>query len=163
MTCGICSSDNVREIKKEHRARYKNDTVVVSVEAFHCDDCSEDFFTPDKARLYTRAVKNEIRKKDGLLSPERITEIRKKLGLTQEELEHLLGTGPKVVVRWESGKVIQGSGHDNLLRLLEREPTTLNLLRQIQQLRSAERTKYASSQTRQPEGTKERNSLGISI
>jgi putative zinc finger/helix-turn-helix YgiT family protein len=87
-------------------------------------------------------VKNEIRKKYGLLPPERIVEIRNKLGLSQAELEELLGTGSKVVVRWESGKVIQGSGQDNILRLLDRDPTFLESLRQIQRLRSDEQKKY---------------------
>jgi putative zinc finger/helix-turn-helix YgiT family protein len=96
-------------------------------------------------RVYVRAVKNEVRKKYGLLSPEKIAEIRQRLRLTQSELENLLGAGPKVVVRWESGKVIQGGGHDNMLRLLDREPSTLERLRQIQQLRLNEQKEYAAS------------------
>jgi hypothetical protein len=50
-----------------------------------------------------------------------------------------------MVVRWESGKVIQSRGHDNMLRLLDREPATLKSLRQIQALRSAEQDKHAAS------------------
>jgi DNA-binding transcriptional regulator YiaG len=88
------------------------------------------------------AVKNEVRKKYGLLPPERIAEIRRNAGLTQAELEELLGTGEKVVVRWESGKVIQTSGYDNVLRLIERDPSAIEQLRQIQRLRSGEREKY---------------------
>ena len=89
-----------------------------------------------------RAVKNEIRKKYGLLSPERIVEIRNKLGLTQAQLEELLNTGSKVVVRWESGKVIQGDSHDTVLRLLEKWPSELEHVRQIQKLRSQEQREY---------------------
>ena len=43
-----------------------------------------------------------------------------------------------MVVRWESGKVIQSRGHDNMLRLLDRDPGILKALRQIQKLRAAE-------------------------
>lgn len=111
-------------------------------EFFRCQECKEAFFSPAQAAAHNRAVKNEVRKKYGLLPPEKIVEIRSKLGLTQEELEELLGTGPKVVVRWESGKVIQGGGQDNLLRLLDRDPALLESLRQIQRVRSAEREKY---------------------
>ena len=91
---------------------------------------------------HIRSVKNEIRKRYGLLPPEKIVAIRKKLELTQDELEQLLGTGPKVVVRWESGKVIQGRGQDNILRLLDCDPTIVKTLRQIQQLRHNEQDKY---------------------
>ena len=98
-----------------------------------------------------RTVKNEIRKKYGLLSPERITEIRSNLKLSQAELEELLGTGPKVVVRWESGKVIQSGGHDNVLRLLERDPSTIKSLRKIQELRWREQKQYETDEAKKPE------------
>ena len=89
------------------------------------------------------AVKNEVRKKLGLLSPERITAIREKAGLTQAELEERLGMGPKVVVRWESGKVIQGKAADTVLRLLEREPGLLKDLQEIEKQRSKQQERYA--------------------
>jgi putative zinc finger/helix-turn-helix YgiT family protein len=122
--------------------RYRDETVEVKTEFFRCDACKEEYFSPAQMEAHTRTVKNEIRKKCGLLPPEKITEIRKKLGLTQEELEDLLGAGPKVVVRWESGKVIHGGGHDNMLRLLDRDPSLVESLRQIQQVRSNEQSNY---------------------
>jgi putative zinc finger/helix-turn-helix YgiT family protein len=121
-------------------------------ELYRCESCNEGFFAPEQMKTYERAVKNEIRKKYGLLSPDRITEIRKKVGLTQEELERLLGTGQKVVVRWESGKVIQGSGHDNMLRLIERDPKTIEILRQIQQRKAGEEARYKQKHPSSAEG-----------
>ena len=38
------------------------------------------------------------------MSPEEITEIRKKLGVTQERFAYLLGTTTATVNRWENGK-----------------------------------------------------------
>lgn len=144
MKCVTCG-DNAITVTERKQARYRGETVEVSREVFRCTSCQEEFVTPDQAHAYVCAVKNEIRKRYGLLSPERILRLRNKLGLTQGELEELLNTGPKVVVRWESGKVIQSGGHDNMLRLLERDPATLKRLRQIQQLRSEEQKEYASS------------------
>jgi putative zinc finger/helix-turn-helix YgiT family protein len=144
MNCVICG-DNAITVKQRKQARYRGETVEVSREVFRCESCQEEFVTPDQARSYVRTVKDEIRRRHGLLSPERIVEIRSKLGLTQREIEGLLNAGPKVVVRWESGKVIQSGAHDNMLRLLEQEPSILERLRQIQQLRSTEQEEYASS------------------
>jgi putative zinc finger/helix-turn-helix YgiT family protein len=144
MNCVICG-ESAAEIKELKRARYRTETVEVPKEFFRCGSCKEEFVTPGQIRIYARAVKNEVRKKHGLLPPERIAEIRAKLGLTQSELEDLLGTGPKVVVRWESGKVIQSRGHDNMLRLLDRDPAVLKSLRQIQALRAAEQDKHSES------------------
>jgi putative zinc finger/helix-turn-helix YgiT family protein len=144
MKCVFCG-ENANIVTERKQARYRGESVEVPREVMQCESCGEEFVTPDQARSFVRDVKNEIRKKYGLLSPARIVEIRHKLGLTQEQLEELLNTGPKVVVRWESGKVIQSGGHDNMLRLLEREPSILQWLQQIQQLRSAEQQEYASS------------------
>src|SRR5271166_1469553 len=152
MDCVICGG-NAKIVTEQKRARYRDEVVGVTQELYRCESCQEGFVTPEQAGNHVRAVKNEIRKKYGLLSPERIVEIRSKLGLTQVQLEELLNTGPKVVVRWESGKVIQGGGHDNMLRLLEREPSILKWLQQIQQVRSAEQKEYASSHQGSPDAT----------
>ncbi|HTZ95577.1 MAG TPA: type II toxin-antitoxin system MqsA family antitoxin [Terriglobales bacterium] len=150
MKCAICG-ENANEISEQRTARYRGETVEVVQKFFRCESCKEEFVTPEQMRVHSRAVKNEIRKKYGLLPPERIIEIRKKLELTQSDLEELLGTGPKVVVRWESGKVIQSGGHDNMLRLLERDPSILKSLRQIRELRSAEQKQYQKAEARKPQ------------
>jgi putative zinc finger/helix-turn-helix YgiT family protein len=144
MNCVICGG-NAIAVTERKRARYRSETVEVSREVFQCESCQENFLTPAQAHTYTCAVKDEVRKKHGLLSPKRISQIRSKLNLSQHELEELLGLGPKVVVRWESGKVIQGGALDCLLRLLDREPKVLEDLRQIQQRRSTEQQEYESS------------------
>jgi HTH-type transcriptional regulator/antitoxin MqsA len=146
MNCVICGS-SAREVKEIKQARYRDEKVEVERIFFRCEVCNEEFVTPAQMKANVRAVKNEIRRKYGLLSPERIAAIRNGLNLSQSELEDLVGAGPKVVVRWENGKVIQSGGHDSLLRLLERDPATLEQLRQIQQLRSVEQERYASSQS----------------
>jgi HTH-type transcriptional regulator/antitoxin MqsA len=136
---------NAVAVTERKRARYRHETVEVSREAFRCESCEETFLTPAQAHGYACAVKDEVRKKHGLLSPKQIAGIRAKLKLSQRELEEILGIGPKVIVRWESGKVIQGGTQDSLLRLLERKPRVLDNLRQIQQGRLNEKRKYASS------------------
>lgn len=139
--CATCG-ENVKKVVEPRMGRYRDEAVQVTSEFFRCVSCGEVYFSPDQLKQHNRAIKNEIRKKYGLLSAQKIAEIRKKLKLTQEELEGLLGTGPKVVVRWESGKVIQPTGHDSLLRLLDREPRMVDQLRKIQAGRSREQKKY---------------------
>jgi putative zinc finger/helix-turn-helix YgiT family protein len=144
MKCPICGTGAATKIdRKNYPATYTGETVEVpSVEAFHCDDCGEEFFTPQQTRAMSVAVKNEVRKKLGLLSPERITAIRGKAGLTQAQLEGRLGLGPKVIVRWESGKVIQGRAADTVLRLLEREPALVKDLQEIEKQRCKQQERY---------------------
>ena len=75
------------------------------------------------------AVKRRARVKAGLLTPEEIVCIRKKLGLSQSELERLFGLGPKVVTRWETGRVVHSKAADVALRLLALDPENLKRIR----------------------------------
>lgn len=145
MNCVICGGPAVKVTEKKP-AKYRDQTIVVESELFRCESCKEEFVTPEQLRQHVRAVKDEIRRKHGLLSPEKLVEIRvKTLRLTQAELEELLGTPPKTIVRWESGKVIQSNAHDNMLRLLARDPNTIEKLRQVQKLKSRQQKEYESS------------------
>jgi putative zinc finger/helix-turn-helix YgiT family protein len=147
MECAVCGAV-LGNVTGKRMGYYRDETIEVESEFMRCEACGEQFFTPAQAKAHNRSIKNEVRKKYGLLPPEKIAEIRHKLELTQEELEELLGTGAKVVVRWESGKVIQGRGQDNMLRLLDRDPSVVEDLRQIRQLRDAEQKNNRSNPKR---------------
>jgi putative zinc finger/helix-turn-helix YgiT family protein len=75
------------------------------------------------------AVRRRARSEAGLLAPTEIVAIRKKLGLSQRELEKIFGLGSKVVTRWETGRVLQGKTADVALRLLALDPANLRRLR----------------------------------
>ena len=130
VTCAVCDSDRVKKIRKKFEARYNQVPVVIeNVEMYRCESCGEEFFTAEQSRELSRQIKNRVREDLGLLSPERIVEIRKNLGLSQSEMEELFGLGEKVVTRWENGRVIQGRTADVALRLLEMDPGQLPKLR----------------------------------
>jgi putative zinc finger/helix-turn-helix YgiT family protein len=94
-----------------------------------CASCGRRFFTPKQVKAVLIAVKRRGRVKAGLLTPEEIVAIRKKLGLSQSELERLFGLGSKVVTRWETGRVVQSKAADVALRLLALDPANLERLR----------------------------------
>ena len=130
ITCAVCDSDRVKKFRKKFEARYNQTPVVIeNAEMYRCESCGEEFFTSEQSRELSRQIKSRVREEAGLLSPERIVEIRKNLGLSQTELEDLFGLGDKVVTRWENGRVVQGRTADVALRLLEMEPGLLPKLR----------------------------------
>ena len=63
-----------------------------------------------------------------LLTPDEIKALRHQIGLTQTEFERLLGAGPKTVLRWERGSVIQNGATDALRRVLRDVPEALAYL-----------------------------------
>jgi len=136
VTCPVCGTGKAKVVKQPYQAKYNGEIVVLpSVEMFHCDSCGEEFFAPGQAKALSIAVKNEVRRKLGLLPPEKIVAIREKLDLTQSDLERLLDLGQKVVTRWESGRVVQPSTADTILRMLDRDPKGLSTLKEIEKLR----------------------------
>ena len=115
--CTACDSETTLMTERKATAFGKR-VVTVDDEWLRCSACGEDFYTTEQAdQLHSRIV-NQIRLEDNLLSPREIRSIRLNLGLTQRQIEQLIGTGEKTCVRWESGRVCQSVAADRLLRLL---------------------------------------------
>ncbi len=106
-------------------------TVSVSGEYERCTgDCQEVYFAPGEMDAAMIRASDVVRSEEGLLTPREIKAFRKRIGLTQPQLEVLLGAGLKTVTRWEKGTVIQNGATDTLLRLLRDMPEALSHLLQ---------------------------------
>jgi HTH-type transcriptional regulator/antitoxin MqsA len=126
IACAGCNSKKVVKIRNEFFATYNHAPIYIpETEMQECASCGKRFFTPDQVKAVRLAVKRQARVEAGLLTPEEIVAIRKKLGLSQNELERLFGLGAKVVTRWETGRVVQGRAADVALRLLALDPENL--------------------------------------
>ena len=67
------------------------------------------------------AARNAYRKAHHLLTSTEIIDIRKKYDLSQKELARMLGWGDVTISRYET-KYIQDETHDNLLRMIAKDP-----------------------------------------
>lgn len=104
-------------------------TVAVRGEYERCQgECREFYFAPGEMDSLMVRASSTIRAQDGLLLPSEIKALRHRSGLTQTQLEELLGAGAKTVVRWEKGTVIQNGATDTLLRVLRDVPESLQYL-----------------------------------
>ena len=130
--CGARYAISLRTVPFE--GKYHHVAIHVdSVECYSCESCGEEFFNKAQSEALDSKLKSAARERLQVLSPERIAGLRRRLGLSQEELESLLGLGQKVVTRWETGRVIPGKATDDLLRLMERMPSVIQALREIRQ------------------------------
>jgi putative zinc finger/helix-turn-helix YgiT family protein len=138
--CAVCSSEKVRQVRRNFETKYNSVPILIEhVPMCECESCGERFFTPQQSRDLSRRMKNQVRQRLGLLSPEQIVKIRHKLHLSQQDLEQLFGLGAKVVTRWETGRVVQAKAADIALRLLSIEPKCLHKLRkELRTARSSE-------------------------
>jgi HTH-type transcriptional regulator/antitoxin MqsA len=131
-TCEVCGRESAYLVTRSFDAIYNQMPIhLEAVEMYECDRCGESTLTPEQDKNLCDRVKAAARERLELLPPEAVLAIRKRHGLTQEELERLLGVGKKVVIRWEKGRVLQSSTADVLLRLIDRNPDIINQLREI--------------------------------
>jgi HTH-type transcriptional regulator/antitoxin MqsA len=91
-----------------------------------CDSCKEGIINGEdqkQTREELQAFKARI---DGLLEPEEIYKIRKKiLRLTQKEASTIFGGGPNAFSRYENGEMSPSRALSGLLRILKHHPEQL--------------------------------------
>jgi HTH-type transcriptional regulator/antitoxin MqsA len=96
--------------------------VTIDDEFYRCPGCGETFTVGVMGDETLRRAAAAVRREDGLLAPDEIRELRASYGLTQANLEKLINSGEKTVVRWERGTVAQNATADTLLRVLRDHP-----------------------------------------
>lgn len=117
VSCPVCGRREFSVIREEREIRAHDGTMLpYSAEYSKCVTCGEEFFSQAQSRAASKAAVSAQRAHAAYLTPYEILAIRKKLGVTQEELQNILKLGKKSVVRWEAGTVCQSRAADQLLR-----------------------------------------------
>lgn len=121
------------EEEVSHDGRPPVKVVIPDLEVIVCGNpaCSPEH--PDQLVVYDDAalwrITLETYRQLGLLTPPEIRAGREKLGLTQQELQELLGLGGNSLSRWETGAVYQSRSMDTLLRIVFSVPDASRFLR----------------------------------
>ena len=117
-------------VEAQRNVTVRGRSVRVAEEFWRCAKCGEEHLTPQQMRESQQRAVEVICRHEGLLHGHEIRALREGFGLTQAELESLLGVGPKTVVRWERGTVFQSRSVDTLLRVLRDHPEVTRELAQ---------------------------------
>lgn len=127
--CPICGGGVLKKKIETELFEYKGKTLSIpNYVTYACSECGEAIVENDTLRDSGKLLKDFQRKVNGLLGGDQIKAIRLKLGLTQEQFADIVGGGLKSLARYESGKVCQSKGMDNLLRILDAYPETLKVI-----------------------------------
>lgn len=86
-----------------------------------------------------RRIDEETCRQLGLLTPKEIREQRERLGLTQQQMQDLLGLGKNTISRWETGAVYHARSMDTFLRTVFGVPEALAFVQRLRSSDSAER------------------------
>lgn len=89
--------------------------LVETIEIEVYENFGEEFLTAESSELIERTRARHM----GFLHGKDIRDLRKRLGLTQDQLSKLLDCGEKSLSRWESGRGLPSGIVNKLLRLLD--------------------------------------------
>lgn len=123
--CEICGRTAAGEEVVTETFDHRGRTFAAEIAITRCDECGEEYVTPDQSRANDARVASARAASLKFLSGEAIRGIRAQLHLTQEQAGSLLGGGPSAFAKYESGTVMPSKSMDVLLRLLAKHPRLL--------------------------------------
>jgi len=116
---------------------YKGESITFDMPGWYCDQSEESIHTGEDMKISDRMLNRLKGRSEGLLEPEEIRRIRKKLRLTQEAAGLVIGGGPRAFQKYESGDLLPSRAISSALVLLDHDPKALAVLRARQSKASA--------------------------
>ena len=108
---------------------YKGQSITFDQPGWYCDQSGEGFLVGKDLQISDRMLNRLKARHEGLLEPEEIRRIRKKLRLTQEAAGLMIGGGPRAFQMYESGDRLPSRAISSALVLLDNDPNALALLK----------------------------------
>ncbi|GEM_PF-1901830 len=115
--CFKCDAEQdviLKKVEKTFNVRGQNVNAFITIA--ECQKCHEEVEDNELADANDIIIFSEYRRKNDLLFPQQIKEIRNQYGLSQSDFSLLLGFGEKTIARYESGSV-QDRTHDIMMKL----------------------------------------------
>lgn len=109
---------------------YKGLSATFDMPGWYCDDSGESIHTGEDMKVSDRALNGLKAKVHGVLTPDTIRKIRKKLKITQKEAGLVIGGGLNAFQKYESGEVLASHAITSALLLLDQNPSSLALLKE---------------------------------
>ncbi len=107
---------------------YKGKNVTFDMPGWYCDQSEESIHTSEDMKVSDRMLNRLKAQGEGLLEPEEIRRIRKKLHLSQEAAGLLIGGGPRAFQKYENGDLVPSRAISSALALLDHDPESLSIL-----------------------------------
>ena len=116
---------------------YKEESITFDMPGWYCDESDESIHTGKDMKVSDRMLNRLKARSEGLLEPEEIRHIRKKLRISQEAAGLLVGGGPRAFQKYESGDLLPSRAVSSALVLLDHDPEALEVLKRRHEARQA--------------------------
>jgi HTH-type transcriptional regulator / antitoxin MqsA len=108
---------------------YKGESITFNMSGWYCDQSDESIHTGEDMKVSDRMLNRLKARVEGLLEPEEIRRIRKKLHLSQEAAGLMIGGGPRAFQKYENGDLLPSRAASSALALLRHDPSALSVLK----------------------------------
>ena len=125
LQCPLCGEYAQEHLTKPMTYAYKNIDFTIQQPALWCDACGEGIINAQDNNAVIQEIQAEKARIDGLLTPEEVKQVRKKLKLTQKQAAHLFGGGVNAFNRYEQGKLPVPRALSQLLTVLRNHPNQI--------------------------------------
>lgn len=120
----------MKRASKPMTLTYKGHSTTFEMPGWYCESSDESIHTGEDMKVSDRALNRLKAIAEGLLEPEDVRRIRRKLGLTQAMAGQLIGGGPRAFQKYEAGDLLPSRAISSALVLLDHDPAALQILKQ---------------------------------
>jgi HTH-type transcriptional regulator/antitoxin MqsA len=121
--CPVCGEGTLQADQAANIIAYNGSQLTVP-RVFHwCNVCGTELTLTDDARINARVCMSEKQKVLGKVTGKSIRELRKYLGITQENAGKIFGGGPVAFCKYENDDLAPSEPMDNLLWLVQKFPS----------------------------------------
>jgi HTH-type transcriptional regulator / antitoxin MqsA len=107
---------------------YQGQSITVDMPGWYGEPPAQSIHDGEDMKVSDRALNRLKARTEGLLEPEEIRRIRKKLGLTQTRAGEIVGGGPRAFQKYESSDALPSRAISSALVLLDHDPKALRVL-----------------------------------
>ncbi len=108
---------------------YKGESITFDMPGWYCGQSDESIHTGKDMKVSDRMLNLLKARNEGILDPQEIRRIRKKLGMTQEMAGLMIGGGRRAFQKYESGDLLPSRAISSVLVLLDHDPGSLSILK----------------------------------
>lgn len=102
MKCLNCDGSTFVEKNINIKTKYSDESLEVVVPAQVCKHCGESLMDSRQMNILRQAAADKYREIHGLLTSKKISELRKKMDMSQRQFAEYLGVGEASIKRWET-------------------------------------------------------------
>ncbi len=121
-SCVMCGSDSLRLDASAKTVEIDGIAAEVPFHMHWCESCGGEMALNEDLRFNARAMRQVRKKHYGLLTGEQVRQVRKLLGLNQNQAAKLFGGGPVAFSKYENDEITQSEAMDRLIWLVGAYP-----------------------------------------